>query len=159
RSAGCISRIDLRMLIITGGSRGIGAATAILAAARGHAVCLNYLRRQESALEVAGRIRNDGGRAVAIQAAVSSETAGARLLETAERELGRITGLGNNAATIERQARLESFDADRLQRMFKTNVIGPFLCAREAVRRMSTRHGGEGGAIVNVSSAAARIGS
>ncbi len=148
-----------QVLIVTGASRGIGAATALLAARRGYAVCVNYLRRSHEAENVAHAIQQENGRAVAVQADVSSEPDVVRLFETANRELGPLSALVNNAATIEPQMRLESMDAARLQRMFATNVIGAFLCSREAVRRMSTRHGGRGGAIVNVSSAAARIGS
>jgi NAD(P)-dependent dehydrogenase (short-subunit alcohol dehydrogenase family) len=148
-----------RVLIVTGGSRGIGAATALLAAQRGYAICVNYLERRDQAEDVVRAIENDNGRAIAMQADVSSETDVVRLFETADRELGRLTALVNNAATIEHQMRLDSMDAGRIHRMFATNVIGSFLCSREAVRRMSTRHGGRGGAIVNVSSGAARVGS
>ena len=148
-----------RVLIVTGGSRGIGAATAVLAAQRGYAICVNYLERREQAEDVVRAIEKDNGRAIAGQADVSSEADVVRLFETADRELGRLTALVNNAATIEHQMRLDSMDAARIHRMFATNVIGSFLCSREAVRRMSTRHGGRGGAIVNVSSGAARVGS
>jgi NAD(P)-dependent dehydrogenase (short-subunit alcohol dehydrogenase family) len=148
-----------QVLIVTGASRGIGAATARLAAKRGFAVCVNYLAQRTDAQSVANSIQTDGGRAIAVQADVSSEPDVIRLFETAERELGRLTALVNNAARMEPQTRLESIDAARLQRMFGANAIGSFLCAREAVRRMSTRHGGTGGAIVNVSSGASRFGS
>jgi NAD(P)-dependent dehydrogenase (short-subunit alcohol dehydrogenase family) len=147
------------VLIVTGGSRGIGAATSLLAARRGYAVCVNYLRRHEEAQATVRAIQQENGRAVAVQADVSSEADVVRLFETAGRELGPLTALVNNAATIEQQMRLDAMDAARLQRMFATNVIGTFLCSREAVRRMSTRHGGRGGAIVNVSSGASRVGS
>lgn len=148
-----------QVMIVTGGSGGIGGATARLAARRGYAVCVNYLRRRHGAEEVAGAIEKSGGRAVAVRADVSVEPEVVRLFETTERQLGRLTALVNNAATIEPQMRLDSMDAARLHRMFATNVIGSFLCAREAVRRMSLRHGGLGGGIVNVSSGAARWGS
>ena len=148
-----------RVLIVTGGSRGIGAATAVLAAQRGYAICVNYLGQRQQAEDVVRAIEKDNGRAIAVQADVSSEADVVRLFETADRELGRLTALVNNAATIEHQMRLDSMDAARIHRMFATNVIGSFLCSREAVRRMSTRHGGRGGAIVNVSSGASRVGS
>ena len=148
-----------QVLIITGASRGIGAATARLAAARGFQVCVNYLRQHQAAEEVVAAIRQKGGTAVAIQADVSSESEVVRLFDSATSQLGPLTALVNNVGIVERQARLESIDAARLQRVFATNVFGSFLCAREAVRRMSTRHGGQGGSIVNVSSGAARIGS
>lgn len=148
-----------QVLIVTGGSRGIGAATTRLAAQRGFAVCVNYLQQQRRAEDFVDTIRRDGGTALAVQADVSSEADILRLFETVDRELGRVSALVNNAANLELQTRLEAIDSARLQRMFATNVIGTFLCAREAVRRMSTRHGGSGGAIVNVSSMAAIYGS
>ena len=147
------------VLIVTGASRGIGAATAHLAAVRGFRVCVNYLRQQPAAEDVVAAIQQKGGTAVAIQADVSSESDVARLFDSATQQLGPPTALVNNAGTVERQARLDSIDAARLHRVFATNVFGSFLCAREAVRRMSTKHGGQGGAIVNVSSGAARVGS
>ena len=149
----------MSVLIVTGASSGIGAATARLAASRGYAVAVNYLRSRAEAEQVAATIRAGGGQAAAIQADISQEEDVLRLFETTQRELGSVTALVNNAATLEAQARLDSMDAARLQRVFATNVIGSFLCVREAVRRMSTRHGGRGGAIVNVSSGAARYGS
>jgi NAD(P)-dependent dehydrogenase (short-subunit alcohol dehydrogenase family) len=147
------------VLIVTGASRGIGAASARLAAARGFRVCVNYLRQQRVAEDVVDTIREKGGTAIAIQADVSSESDVVRLFDSAVGQLGPLTALVNNAGTVERQTRLESIDAARLQRVFATNVFGSFLCAREAVRRMSTKHGGQGGSIVNVSSGAARFGS
>jgi NAD(P)-dependent dehydrogenase (short-subunit alcohol dehydrogenase family) len=146
-------------LIVTGASRGIGAATARLAAARGYAVCVNYRGNRDAAAEVVQSIEAHGGRAFAVAADVSIEADVVRLFEAADRELGPLAGLVNNAGMLEKQMRLESMDAARLQRVFATNVTGAFMCAREAVRRMSTRRGGKGGAIVNVSSAAARLGS
>jgi NAD(P)-dependent dehydrogenase (short-subunit alcohol dehydrogenase family) len=148
-----------KVLIVTGGSRGIGAATALLAARHEYAICVNYFQNSQAAAEVVRRIEGEGGRGMAVQADISSEADVVRLFESCDQQLGRVTALVNNAATIEQQMRLESMDAERLQRIFATNVIGTFLCSREAVRRMSTRHGGTGGAIVNVSSAASRIGS
>jgi NAD(P)-dependent dehydrogenase (short-subunit alcohol dehydrogenase family) len=148
-----------KVLIITGGGRGIGAATARLAAQRGHAVCVNYLSNRAAAENVVADIERGGGKAIAVAADVSSEPDVVRLFETVDKSLGRVTGLVNNAGTLEKQMRLEQMDAGRLQRAFAVNVIGSFLCAREAVRRMSTKHGGNGGAIVNVSSGAARLGS
>ena len=148
-----------KVLIVTGGSRGIGAATARLAARRGYAVCVNYLQGQLAAQEVVRAIQEENGRAIAVQADISAESDVVRLFETVDRELGRLSALVNNAATIAPQLRLDAMDAARLQRIFATNVLGTFLCSREAVRRMSTEHGGMGGAIVNVSSAAARLGS
>jgi NAD(P)-dependent dehydrogenase (short-subunit alcohol dehydrogenase family) len=146
------------VMIVTGAGRGIGAATARLAAARGYAVCVNYARSRESAESVVAAIKDAGGRAVAVQADVGVESQVARMFESVDRELGTVTALVNNAGVIDKQARLGDIDAARIARMFATNVTGPFLCAREAVRRMSTRLGGAGGAIVNVSSAASRIG-
>ncbi|HWE53129.1 MAG TPA: SDR family oxidoreductase [Bryobacteraceae bacterium] len=148
-----------KILIVTGASSGIGAATALMAARRGYAVCVNYRQQREKAAEVVRAIESEGGRAIAVQADVSVEADVLSLFETVDRELGRLTALVNNAATLERQMRLDSMDAARLHRIFATNSIGPVLCAREAVRRMSTRYGGGGGAIVNVSSGAARSGS
>jgi NAD(P)-dependent dehydrogenase (short-subunit alcohol dehydrogenase family) len=148
-----------QVLIVTGASRGIGAATARLAAKRGFAVCVNYLRQQREAEAVVASIQREGGRAIAIQADVSLESEVLRLFETVDRELGRLTALVNNAAVLEGQTRLDAMDASRIHRVFSTNVIGSFVCAREAVRRMSSRHGGGGGGIVNVSSGAARHGS
>jgi NAD(P)-dependent dehydrogenase (short-subunit alcohol dehydrogenase family) len=147
------------VLLVTGASTGIGAVTARLAAERGYAVCVNYLRSRDAAEAVAAGIRDRGGCAIAVQADVASEPDVVRLFETTDRELGRVTALVNNAATLETQMRLDAMDAARLGRIFATNVIGSFLCAREAVRRISTRHGGTGGGIVNVSSGAARHGS
>jgi len=152
----------LKILLVTGGSRGIGAATARLAAQRGYAVCVNYLQDRAAAGEVVAAIHKDGGKAIAVQADIRVEQDVVGLFETVDRELGRLTALVNNAATLESQMRLDQMDAARMQRMFATNAIGTMLCSREAVRRMSSKHvggGGPGGAIVNVSSGAARSGS
>lgn len=148
-----------QVMIVTGGSRGIGAATARLAAARGYAVCVNYLKNEAAARSVVESIEAGGGKAIAVAADVASETEVIRLFETVDRTLGPLTALVNNAGILERQMRVEAMLADRLTRILATNVVGAFLCAREAVRRMSVKHGGAGGAIVNVSSGAARLGS
>jgi len=147
-----------RAIIVTGGSRGIGAATARMAGSRGYAVCVNYRRQHEAANAVVDDIERGGGRAVAVQADMAVEADILRLFDAATTALGPLSGLVNNAAILETQMRLEAMDAARWQRVLQVNVIGAFLCAREAVRRMSTARGGAGGAIVNVSSAAARIG-
>jgi NAD(P)-dependent dehydrogenase (short-subunit alcohol dehydrogenase family) len=154
-----MSAEHLQVLIVTGASRGIGAATARLAAARGFRVCVNYLRNPSAAEGVVQAIRQEKGTAVAVQADVSNEADVHRLFETATEQLGPITAVVNNVGIVEPQTRLENIDAARLHRVFAANVFGSFLCAREAVRRMSTRYGGQGGSIVNVSSGAARIGS
>ncbi|UEX78022.1 SDR family oxidoreductase [Spiribacter halobius] len=146
------------MVIVTGGSRGIGAATARLAARRGYAVCINYYRNREAAEGVVAEITANGGQARALAADVASETDVQALFEQAEEALGPVAALVNNAGVLEQQCRVENIDAARLTRILATNVTGAFLCCREAVRRMSTRHGGQGGAIVNVSSAASRLG-
>jgi len=147
------------VLLVTGGGRGIGAATVRLAAARGYDVCVNYRGNAGAAARTVDDARKSGARAVAVQADIAVEADVVRLFETCDAELGRVSALVNNAAIIETQARLEAIDAGRLARVFGTNVFGAFLCAREAVRRMSTRHSGTGGAIVNVSSGASRMGS
>jgi NAD(P)-dependent dehydrogenase (short-subunit alcohol dehydrogenase family) len=146
------------VLLVTGASRGIGAATARLAARRGYAVCVNYRHHRLAAQGVVRDIEAAGGRAVAAEADVSVEADVRRLFETADRLLGPLAALVNNAGILETQMRVEKMDQARLQRVFATNVFGPFMCAREAVRRLSRQHGGRGGAIVNVSSAAARLG-
>ena len=144
-------------VVITGAGRGIGAATARLAAGRGYAVCVNYLRNAAAAASVVKDIEAAGGRAVAVMADVAIEEHVVRLFDRAA-ELGPVTALVNNAGILERQTRLDDMDAGRFTRVFATNITGSFLCAREAVRRMSTRHGGKGGGIVNVSSMAAKLG-
>jgi NAD(P)-dependent dehydrogenase (short-subunit alcohol dehydrogenase family) len=145
-------------LIITGASRGIGAATAALAARRGWAVCVNYRSDGAAAQAVVDAIREGGGKAIAVQADVAVEDDVRRLFDACEAAVGKPRGLVNNAGILEPQMRFEEMDVARWQRILATNVIGSFLCAREAVRRMSTRHGGAGGAIVNLSSIAARLG-
>jgi NAD(P)-dependent dehydrogenase (short-subunit alcohol dehydrogenase family) len=147
-----------QVLLVTGGSRGIGAETARLAAGRGYAVCVNYRKNRAAAQQVVESIVAAGGTALAVEADVASDADVIRLFETVDAKLGRLSVLINNAGILERQTRVEHMDAARLDRVFATNVRGPFLCAREAVRRMSTAHGGRGGAIVNVSSRAAQLG-
>ena len=147
------------IVLITGGSRGIGAATAQLAAGRGYAVCVNFRANEAAARAVVRNITTGGGRAIAVQADVGIEAEVVRLFETCDKQLGPLTALVNNAGILETQARVETMDAARLQRVFTANVTGAFICAREAVRRMSTQHGGKGGAIVNISSRAAVLGS
>jgi NAD(P)-dependent dehydrogenase (short-subunit alcohol dehydrogenase family) len=148
-----------RVLLVTGGSRGIGAATVRLAAERGYDVCINYRANAEAAAHAVEDARRAGARALAVQADIALEADVVRLFATCDAEIGRVSALVNNAAILETQTRLDNIDAARLARVFGTNVFGAFLCAREAVRRMSTRHGGTGGAIVNVSSGASRMGS
>jgi NAD(P)-dependent dehydrogenase (short-subunit alcohol dehydrogenase family) len=147
-----------QVLLVTGASRGIGAATALLAARKGYAVAVNYTANEKAAQDVVGRIRAEGGKAIAVQADVAEEEQVLALFKTVDAQLGRLTALVNNAGVIDVTARLDEMSVARLKRMFDINVIGSMVCAREAVRRMSTRHGGSGGAIVNVSSAAARLG-
>ncbi|CAN7722993.1 SDR family oxidoreductase [Caballeronia sp. LjRoot31] len=146
-------------LVITGASRGIGAATAKLAARHGFAVCVGYRADVEAAERVVADIKAAGGSAIAVHVDVANEEDVIALFETAERNLGPIVGLVNNAAMNERHSRVEDYSHARLQRIFAVNAIGPFLCSREAVRRMATSHGGAGGAIVNVSSSSAQMGS
>jgi NAD(P)-dependent dehydrogenase (short-subunit alcohol dehydrogenase family) len=146
------------LLIVTGGGRGIGAATARLAARRGYAIVANYAENEAAASAVVREIEQGGGRAIAIQADVSNEKDVLRLFETAEKTLGRVTALVNNAGITGGFSKLEDLTAVTLERVLAVNVTGAMLCAREAVRRMSTRHGGAGGAIVNVSSRAAQLG-
>jgi NAD(P)-dependent dehydrogenase (short-subunit alcohol dehydrogenase family) len=147
------------ILIVTGASGGIGAATARLATRRGYAVCVHYLGHRDVAEAIAEEIVHEGGRAIAVQADIRSEAEVVRLFAAVDEQLGPVAALVNNAATLERQMRVDEMDGARIERIFRTNVIGTILCAREAVRRMSTRHGGQGGAIVNVSSGAAVHGS
>lgn len=147
------------VLLVTGGGRGIGAATARLAARRGWAVAVNYSANSLAADEVVRAIRADGGSAITVQADVADEAQVLRMFQKVDAKLGRLTGLVNNAGVVDVTARVDEMSAARWKRMFDINVFGSFLCAREAVRRMSTRHGGSGGAIVNLSSAASRIGS
>ncbi|MGE0445506.1 MAG: SDR family oxidoreductase [Vicinamibacterales bacterium] len=148
-----------QVVLITGGARGIGAATARLAASRGCQVIVNFRQAAAAADAVVRDIESAGGTAIALQADVASEPDIVRLFEEVDRRVGRLDALVNNAGIVDRQGRLVDLDMARLQRVFTTNVHGAFLCAREAVRRMSTAAGGRGGAIVNVSSMAAKLGS
>jgi NAD(P)-dependent dehydrogenase (short-subunit alcohol dehydrogenase family) len=147
-----------KVLLVTGGSRGIGAATALLAAQQGWSVAVNYTANSLAADEVVRQIRASGGHAISIQADVANEAQVLRMFEHIDAKMGRLQGLVNNAGVVDMTARVDEMSVARWKRMFDINVIGSLICAREAVRRMSTRHGGEGGSIVNVSSAAARLG-
>jgi NAD(P)-dependent dehydrogenase (short-subunit alcohol dehydrogenase family) len=148
-----------KIVLITGASRGIGAACALLAACQGWAVAVNYTRDAAAADTVVQQIRAmEGGRAIAVQADVADEAQVLRMFEQIDAELGRLTALVNNAGVVDTSQRLEDMSVARWRRMLDINVVGSLLCAREAVRRMSTRHGGSGGAIVNLSSAASRLG-
>lgn len=147
-----------KVILVTGASRGIGAATALAAARDGYAVGVNYVRNRALADEIVAMIERNGGRATAIAGDVGNEHDVVRMFEALDGSLGPITALVNNAGILELQQRVEAMDAARLTRVLATNVTGSFVCAREAILRMSTRHGGAGGAIVNVSSAAARLG-
>jgi len=148
-----------KVLLITGGSRGIGAATARLAAQRGYAVAINYRRNVEAAEQLVAEIRSAGGQALACAADVGIESEVEQLFAAVDAELGPLSALVNNAGILEQHMPLSQMSAARLQRVFTANITGSFLCAREAVKRMSTVNGGAGGAIVNVSSAASRLGS
>jgi NAD(P)-dependent dehydrogenase (short-subunit alcohol dehydrogenase family) len=149
---------DVGTLIVTGASRGIGAAIATMAAVRGYAVAVNFVTGEVDAMSVVNKITKAGGRAFAIQADVSSEEQIVRMFETAERKLGPIKALVNNAGVTGGFARVEETSGEAIRRVLAVNVAGAILCAREAVRRMSTRRGGTGGAIVNISSRAAHTG-
>lgn len=147
-----------KVLIVTGGSRGIGAATVKLAATQGYAVCVNYLHNQQAADAVVAEIHALGGIAIAMQADLAVEAQIVALFQRVDQELGPVNALVNNAGILETQSGLLDMDQARLQRVFTANVVGPMLCAREAVKRMSVKLGGKGGAIVNVSSVASRLG-
>ena len=144
--------------LITGSGRGIGAATAKLAARRGYAVCINYLSQEDRARGVADEIRAGGGRAILVQADTADEADVTRMFETIDRELGRVTSLVNNAGITGKASRLEGYDAAEMRRILDVNVVGAMLCARDAAKRMSTKNGGKGGTIVNLSSIAAELG-
>ena len=147
-----------QILLITGGSRGIGAATAVLAASQGHAVAVNYTANSLAADELVRQIREAGGTAIAVRADVSIEAEVLAMFTKVDAKLGHVTALVNNAGVVDVTSRVDAMSLERLQRMFAINVFGSFVCAREAVKRMSTRYEGQGGSIVNVSSAAARLG-
>ncbi len=146
------------VVLVTGGSRGIGAATALLAARQGFTVAVNYSANSLAADEVVRQIRATGGTAITVQADVAIEAQVLAMFGKIDARLGRLSALVNNAGVVDVAARVDEMDTQRIRRMFDINVLGTFVCAREAVRRMSTRHGGSGGAIVNVSSVAARLG-
>jgi len=147
-----------KVLLITGGSRGIGAATALLAAQQGWAVGVNYSSHSKAADQVVQQIISQGGRAMAVQADVANEGQVLAMFDQVQSQLGRITSLVNNAGVVDAPSRVDEMSLERWRRMIDINIVGSFLCAREAVRRMSTRHGGSGGAIVNLSSVAAVLG-
>ncbi len=147
-----------KIMIVTGGSRGIGAEIATLAAADGYAVCISYVKNKAAADAVVAAIREAGGTAIAVAADMAVEADILRLFATVDKELGTLTALVNNAGILETQMRVDQMDVARMQRIFNTNIVGTFVCAREAVKRMSTKYGGVGGAIVNISSVAARAG-
>lgn len=147
-----------KVLLITGGSRGIGAATALAAAAQGYRICINYLSDHAAAERVCTQVRALGAQAIAVQADVSNEDEIIRLYSRIDADLGRITHLVNNAATVSHASRVEDMSEFRLLKVMMSNVVGPILCSKHALLRMSPRHGGQGGSIVNVGSAAARLG-
>jgi len=146
------------VMIITGAGRGIGAATALMAAQKGYAVAVNYRSDKASADKVVAEIEADGGRAIAVQADVVDEAAIVAMFETVDRELGRVEVLVNNAGVVDQISRVDEMSFERVDRMMKINVVGPFICAREAIKRMSIKYGGKGGVIVNVGSAASHLG-
>lgn len=148
-----------KTLLVTGGSRGIGAAIVRLAAARGYAVGFSYRHRADAARALVAEIAATGGQALAVEADAAQEADTVRLFETVCTQLGPLSALVNNAGILAPQCRVEAMDSQRLQTIFATNVVGPFIACREAVKRLSTRHGGPGGAIVNLSSRAAQLGS
>ena len=147
-----------QVLLVTGGSRGIGAATCLLAAQKGYAVAVNYAHNAQAANNVVQQITQAGGKAIAVQGDVAQEADILAMFKTVDTQLGRLTAFVNNAGVVDVASRVDAMSVARLKRMFDINITGSFLCAREAVLRMSTRHGGTGGSIVNLSSAAARLG-
>ena len=147
-----------RVMLITGASRGIGAATARLAARQGYALCLNFHQREDAANQVLEQVCAAGVSAITVKADVADESQVLQMFEVIDRKFGRLDVLVNNAGMLEQQMRLEQMDAARWMRVLSANVIGSFLCAREAIKRMSTKHGGQGGSIINLSSIAARLG-
>ena len=147
-----------KVLLVTGGSRGIGAATSILAAQKGWSVAVNYTANAQAADEVVAQIKKAGGEAMSVQADVANEGQVLAMFEKVRATLGPLQGLVNNAGVVDVSAKLDQMSMDRWRRMFDINVLGSMLCAREAIRQMSTLHGGQGGSIVNLSSAAARLG-
>lgn len=148
-----------KIVLITGASRGIGASTAYLAAKKGYSVCINYLNNHDAAQELVKKIESENGKAFAIQADISDENQVIELFNTIDKNVGRISSLVNNAAILEKQMPLAEMSVSRLNKVFSTNITGSFLCCREAIKRMSIKHGGNGGAIVNLSSIASKLGS
>lgn len=149
---------ERKVLLVTGGSRGIGAATCLLASQRGWDVVVNYASNAEAANRVVTQAKDAGARAIAVQGDVGSEADILSIFDAVDREFGRIDGFVNNAGVIDKMSRLDEMSVERIERMMRINVTGSLLCCREAVKRMSTKHGGKGGAIVNLSSAAALLG-
>jgi NAD(P)-dependent dehydrogenase (short-subunit alcohol dehydrogenase family) len=147
-----------QVILVTGSSRGIGAATALLASRRGYAVCINYLGNAQTADQLRAQIAGEGGTAIAVQADVGVETDVLRLFATIDEKLGPLTALVNNVGVLEQQGKLVDMSAERLQRVFTTNILSYFLCSREAIKRMATSRGGAGGGIVNVGSGASKHG-
>ncbi|WP_423822029.1 SDR family oxidoreductase [Salinisphaera sp. SPP-AMP-43] len=147
-----------KVMIVTGGSRGIGAATSLMAAKYGYKVAVNYRGNRDAAEAVVSAIEKDGGRAIAVQADVSVEDDVVALFNAVDEHLGPVTALVNNAGIVDDPSTVADMSAERIERMMRINVVGPFVCAREAIRRMGTDHGGQGGVIVNVSSAASHAG-
>ena len=147
-----------KVVLITGGSRGIGAATAVLLAQHGYRVAVNYRERESHAKRVVNKINSDGGAAIAIQADVSNESEVAEMFNQLDDRLGTISALVNNAGVLAPLARVQDIDAHRIRKLFDVNVVGSFVCAREAILRMSTENGGTGGTIINLTSGAARLG-
>lgn len=145
-------------VIVTGGSRGIGRAIALGAATAGYQVCVNYAHNAKAAEEVVSAIETAGGKAIAVQADMTKEADILRMFTAVDSELAPLTALVNNAGIVDKASKVDGMSLDRLERMFTTNITGPFLCAREAIKRMSTAHGGKGGGIVNISSVAAKTG-
>lgn len=148
-----------KIIIITGSSRGIGAATALKAASEGYAVCINYLHNSVAATNIVTQIQQNGGLAIAVAADVSQEKDVERLFETVDHKLGAVTALVNNVGILDQKMRLDNMDMARLNKIFTTNITSHFLCSKQAIKKMSTLYGGNGGSIVNVSSAASRLGS
>jgi len=149
---------ERKILLVTGGSRGIGAATCLLASQRGWDIVVNYASNAEAANRVVAQAKEAGARAIAVQGDVGSEADILSIFAAVDREFGRIDGFVNNAGVIDKMSRLDEMSVERIERMMRINVTGSLLCCREAVKRMSTKHGGKGGAIVNLSSAAALLG-
>lgn len=152
------SKDTKKVVLITGGSRGIGAATAVLAAQHDYTVAISYVEREDAAQQVVEQVESSGGRALSLKCDISQEEQVVGMFRKLDDSVGPITALVNSAGVLAPLTRVEHLDAARIRHIFDVNVVGSFLCAREAVRRMSTNHGGNGGSIVNISSGAARLG-